>query len=267
MPEMLLFETDRTVQNIFVSENKFEKFQMHSHDFYEFEYVLEGKGKCYINGEEYKFEKGDVSFATPMDIHGYSSEQSLKVLSIHFRTSSLDRKLSGISHMEACVTKAGKAMQNAFEVLKIADRKDRLGGMLVEKAMEMIVIMFLQSVKEDTIRNMPREINCAVEYINTNFKEKIDLKTVSNIVGCSKEHFCRQFKKYTGVSFLEYLSRVRVEYGKNLLLNSNHSVTDICFECGFGCLRSFNRAFNEKYGCSPKKYQFVSKNNQNVDCF
>lgn len=43
MPEMFLFETDMTVQNIFVAENKFQKYKMHSHDFYEFEYVLEGK--------------------------------------------------------------------------------------------------------------------------------------------------------------------------------------------------------------------------------
>ena len=72
MPEMFLFETDMTVQNIFVAENTFQEYRMHSHDFYEFEYVLEGKGKCYTNGKEYDFSEGDVFFATPLDIHGYS---------------------------------------------------------------------------------------------------------------------------------------------------------------------------------------------------
>ena len=205
MPEMLFFETEITSQNIFIAENEFESFRMHSHDFYEFEYVLEGSGKCFVNGQVYAINKGDVAFATPLDIHGYSGNGKLKLLSVHFLSNGLDNKLMGICNMEACVVKTGRTMQNVFEVLKEADREDVLGGMLGEKALEMIIILFLQTVKNDRIKNMPREISYAVKYINENFKRKIDLEEVSKTVGYSKEHFCRQFKRYTGMSFLKYL--------------------------------------------------------------
>ena len=262
MPEMFLFETDMTVQNIFVAENTFQEYMMHSHDFYEFEYVLEGKGKCYTNGKEYDFSEGDVSFATPLDIHGYYGKERIKVLSVHFRANSIDKRLAGISNIEACVFKSSSAMRNAFELLKSANREEGLGGMLGQKALEIVVIMFLQAVSREKAKDMPHEIGFAVEYINTHFKEKINLDTICETVGYSKEYFCRQFKKYTSMSFLEYLSQVRVAHARNLLANSGLSITQICFECGFGCLRSFNRAFSKKFECSPKKYQYLSKNSQ-----
>lgn len=260
IPEMLLFETEITSHNIFVSENEFENFRMHGHDFYEFEYVLEGSGKCFINGQEYSFKKGDVAFVTPLDVHGYSGNGRMKLLSVHFLSNGIDGNLMGICNMDACVIKAEESMQNVLEILRNANQEDGMGGMLAEKALEMIVILFLQIVKNDRIKNMPREISYAVKYINTNFKRKLDLEEVSKIVGYSKEHFCRQFKRYTGMSFLEYLSHVRVVYGRNLIVNNGLSATEACFECGFGSLRSFNRVFAEKYGCSPKKYahQYLS---------
>ena len=70
---------------------------------------------------------------------------------------------------------------------------------------------------------MPREISYAVKYINTGFKRRLDLEEVSRAVGYSKEHFCRQFKQYTGMSFLEYLSHVRVVHGRNLIVNNGLS--------------------------------------------
>ncbi len=265
MPKMLLFETDKTVQNIYVAQHEFESFRGHSHDFYEFEYVLEGEGKCFINGKEYPFRQGDVSFATPLDVHGYAGCGRLRVLTVHFRINSIDKNLSGIMDKEAVVISSSEAMRHAFDILKEADRNDGLGGMLGKKALEMIVIMFLQTIKEDKIKDMPREISYAVEYINMNFKDKIDLKTVSEAVGYSKEHFCRQFKRYTGMNFLEYLSGVRAHHAKNLLVDGGFTVTEVCYECGFGCMKSMNRVFLKKYGCSPKRYinQYLSQNNQN----
>ena len=84
----------------------------------------------------------------------------------------------------------------------------------------------------------------------------INLENMSELIGYSKEHFCRQFKKYTGMSFLKYLTNLRTVHAKNLLDNGEYAVTQICYECGFGCLRSFSRAFKEKYGCTPQNYKY-----------
>ena len=77
-PEMILFEKD-IAQNVYISKNNFKNYELHNHDFYELEFFVEGNGLCEINGKEYSFRKGDISFATPLDIHGYKGDDNIKI--------------------------------------------------------------------------------------------------------------------------------------------------------------------------------------------
>jgi AraC-like DNA-binding protein len=63
------------------------------------------------------------------------------------------------------------------------------------------------------------------------------------------------FKKATGLNFTEYLSRIRIERAKNLLLNPNLRVSEIAFEVGFQSLTHFNRVFKNTVGQSPTRYR------------
>lgn len=68
-------------------------------------------------------------------------------------------------------------------------------------------------------------------------------------------HFCKLFKKATGLTFTDYLSRVRVEKAKSLLLNPNMRVSEAAFAVGFGSLTHFNRVFRQHVGCSPTAFR------------
>jgi AraC-like DNA-binding protein len=63
------------------------------------------------------------------------------------------------------------------------------------------------------------------------------------------------FKKATGINFTDYLSRVRTERAKNLLLNPNLRVSEIAYEVGFQSLTHFNRVFKRILGQSPTEYR------------
>jgi AraC-like DNA-binding protein len=63
------------------------------------------------------------------------------------------------------------------------------------------------------------------------------------------------FKKATGINFTDYLSRVRTERAKNLLLNPNLRVSEIAYEVGFQSLTHFNRVFKRILGRSPTDYR------------
>ena len=138
-------------------------------------------------------------------------------------------------------------------------KKDDFKYMVYKNLLERIVILFMRSNKCSLKTNMPKEIIYAVGYINTNFHRKIDLQSVAEISNYSPEHFSRQFKKYTGLGFNQYLTNVRLSHAKNLLINKDISITQVCYESGFGSLRSLDRAFKNKFDCSPKKYK-----NQNL---
>jgi AraC-like DNA-binding protein/ligand-binding sensor protein len=103
--------------------------------------------------------------------------------------------------------------------------------------------------------NEPQAITRAKEFIAENQGEDISLGQVAKAVNTSTFHFCKLFKKATGLNFTEYVSRVRVEKAKNLLLNPNLRISEIAYEVGFQSLTHFNRVFKKITGQSPTEYR------------
>jgi AraC-like DNA-binding protein len=101
----------------------------------------------------------------------------------------------------------------------------------------------------------PPVILRAKEYILEHQTENLRLGHVAKAVNTSTFYFCKLFKKATGINFTDYLSRVRIEKSKNLLLNPNLRVSEIAFEVGFQSLTHFNRVFKKILGQSPTEYR------------
>ena len=101
----------------------------------------------------------------------------------------------------------------------------------------------------------PSVITRAKEYIHEHQTEELSLGQVAKAVNTSTFYFCKMFKKVTGINFTDYLSQVRIENAKNLLLNPNLRVSEIAFEVGFQSLTHFNRVFKRILGRSPTQYR------------
>jgi len=95
----------------------------------------------------------------------------------------------------------------------------------------------------------------AKAYIHEHQGEDISLGQVARAVNTSTFYFCKLFKKVTGINFTDYLSRLRIEKAKSLLLNPNLRVSEIAFEVGFQSLTHFNRVFKKLLGQSPTEYR------------
>ncbi|MDB6067978.1 MAG: AraC family transcriptional regulator [Pedosphaera sp.] len=101
----------------------------------------------------------------------------------------------------------------------------------------------------------PPTITRAKQFINEHQADDLSLGAVAEAVNTSTFYFCKMFKKATGLHFTDYLSRVRIEKAKNLLLNPNARVSEIAFEVGFQSLTHFNRVFKKVTGQSPSAYR------------
>jgi YesN/AraC family two-component response regulator len=101
----------------------------------------------------------------------------------------------------------------------------------------------------------PPVISRAKAYIQEHQTEDLRLGQVAKAVNTSLFYFCKIFKKATGLNFTDYLSRIRIEKSKNLLLNPNLRVSEIAFEVGFQSLTHFNRVFKRAAGQSPTHYR------------
>lgn len=101
----------------------------------------------------------------------------------------------------------------------------------------------------------PPNITRAKEFIHQHQSEDLSLARVAQAVNTSTFYFCKMFKKTTGLHFTDYLSRVRIEKAKNLLINPNLRVSEIAYEVGFQSLTHFNRVFRKMAGESPSDFR------------
>lgn len=108
-------------------------------------------------------------------------------------------------------------------------------------------------VKEESAE--PPLITRARLYIKEHQENDLTLTEVAKAVNSSAFYFCKLFRKSTGITFTDYVARVRVEKVKALLLNPHKRVSEAAFEAGFQSLAQFNRVFRKQTGESPSVYR------------
>jgi AraC-like DNA-binding protein/ligand-binding sensor protein len=98
-------------------------------------------------------------------------------------------------------------------------------------------------------------VNRARVYILERHADELTLGEVARSVNMSAFYFCKTFKKATGMTFTNYLARVRIEKVKNLMLNPHKRVSEAAYEVGFQSLSQFNRVFRRIAGEAPTDYR------------
>ena len=98
-------------------------------------------------------------------------------------------------------------------------------------------------------------IRKALQYIATNFAQKLTLAMVAREIGVSAGYLSTLFSEIVGVSFQDYLRNIRVEESKLLLLSTDYSLSDIAHAMGFPDQSYFSKVFKKVVGVSPGKYR------------
>ena len=144
-----------------------------------------------------------------------------------------------------------KALQEAYFQTRVIPRKQyesvvRLLTIFAQHLSELSKQLIVQEQNSE-----PPAMKRAKVYIAENHTSELSLTTVAKSVNMSAFYFCKSFKKATGLTFTEYLARVRVEKVRNLLLNPNKRISEAAYEAGFQSLSQFNRVFRKIVGESP----------------
>ena len=98
-------------------------------------------------------------------------------------------------------------------------------------------------------------INGVISYIGSNYTRNITLDEVASFAGYSPSYFSRIFKEDMGKTFKEYLTELRIEKSKSLLLSGNLPMAEICHMVGFNDQSYFCKTFRTVTGVSPDKFR------------
>ena len=119
-------------------------------------------------------------------------------------------------------------------------------------------------LREDSLRQaditsrteMQREL---LAYIQEHYTEKITLSMLAKEFHLSEKYLSWYFKEHFYISFMQYVSHLRMTRAKHLLYSTEHSITEIAFSCGYPSVNFFIRSFKEAHGITPLQYRKQSK--------
>ncbi len=93
----------------------------------------------------------------------------------------------------------------------------------------------------------------AIVYIRLNYQSGITMNAVAEYTGISERYLRRLFSQYLNLSPLDYLNQIRINKAVELLRNTEMSVKEVCYLCGFQSPQYFSRVFKHQMGISPRK--------------
>lgn len=256
-----------------VNVHSFE-FLWHYHPEYELTYIVKGEGKRLVGDSYENFSEGDLILLGPNLPHTWITEKKKKETCCAFViqfTHAFVEKLSEFPEMngfEKLFVKADRGLR--FNKAKNKDCVFLLQRMI--KSSELVKFSLLlqllellsnnKSIPLASARYKPmkgnenqQRISKVFLYVEKEFQASITLKKAASIINLSESAFCKFFKRVSGKTFSDYTNEIRIAHACKLLIETDKSIGEIAFQCGFESLTYFNRVFLRKKNMKPSIYR------------
>jgi AraC family transcriptional regulator of arabinose operon len=146
-----------------------------------------------------------------------------------------------------------RALKAIFEKARLRQITDGYLNSLC--AYQFITELYRSTTFEKTVSEIPDAITKTVNYIELHYDQIINLDEMAHIAGLSKYHFLRQFNRFTGLTPLEYLNKLRIEKAAGLLRMTEQTLDEVALAVGFANGNYFSKVFRHWVGMSPGKYR------------
>jgi len=240
----------------------------HEHKFYELEITLFGNGVQTINGTTHPMRRGEVHIIRPGDVHAFHIDGPLKTFLVQFspklvqsndnftRIGGADRALITYLGNDEC--DAFEGICNALDYLKTGEG-DAESDMIC-KLIDVLLGIFYASLNnrkkaKETSRDSPDKIQQMLDWIQMHYRTHINADDIAKQFHFNTAYLRRLFKDRVGVSIMQYLKTLRLEYAKNLLLTTSMKISEVCDRSGYRSMPTFIADFKGKFGYAPLAFR------------
>lgn len=266
--------------------NSHELSALHMHNYMQLWYGLRGTFRHSFNNVYYNQSEGDFLFVPPFFPHQIDTSQSENAEFIYcdfsdefldvLPNSSEKNTLFNLAYLRPLITNAYNmkpyisfpqetAKQIKYFLLELIKEQDNLNELsptylrtTLTRILNLVAHEYetIAPQKDDALFIKYRAaIQEALNYIDENYMENIQLKTISKIALMSERSFSYVFKQITGRTFLDYLQYMRIRQAQSLLEKTDQPLISICLECGFYDTAHFCHTFKRITGFSPGAYR------------
>lgn len=250
----------------------FFEFKWHYHPEYELTYIVKGNGYRIVGNTYENYTEGDLVLLGPNLPHTWTGKavesEPFEAIVIQFSKEFItaflgfDEAYSIKKLLENSARGiAFEATQELVQAIKTLIEKEGMDRILqLISALNQLAQSNYTLITPNTFHTIASKkselrINEVCLFIQNNFNSNITLKQVASQIYLTESNFCKFFKKATGKTFSDYLNEIRINEASRLLLQTDKTISQISFECGFETLSYFNRVFLKKKNQTPSFFR------------
>jgi AraC-like DNA-binding protein len=262
-------------------EKPTEALKLHSHDYYQIYFVVQGDLVHHLQEGKAMLSRGDV-FLLPPNIPHYIEpvKEKIEFVSLSFMPEFLSdcgNKMVQDFLQTLAATPVNKIQPklvlNAADTL-FADsllkrigaefeEKKTAGEVMIRECLLVLLTLFARIFFEENAEDLTLELKkkttlLCMEYIQNHFDEAISLSEMSRLFAMSRTSFCNLFLSTAGMPFKEYLNSYRIDKACEML-RAGEKASTVSENCGFSDYSTFHRCFKKKTGLSPTQYRIGEK--------
>lgn len=256
-------------------------FPLHFHDEYELVYIVESSGTSFVGDSVSKYKPGNIFFwgsrlphTIKNDIEFTHSNSNKKARAIiiqlhpHFGVNANKQpelhnihNLLGLSARGICFNAAvGKSLHEQLVALPdINNHFERYIQVLsiinTLSIQQEFTLLSSKAFSDSLNAEIGNRITTTLEFIAENYSRVLNLEEVASLNHMSVTAFCNFFKRKTGKTLVSYLNNYRISKACQMLIDSEDSIAEIAYLCGFNNISNFNRIFRNIVKQTPKEYR------------
>lgn len=272
---------DRAVESVRYLEHGWPTnlCRWHSHEEYELHLIVATKGKAFVGDYIGDFGPGSLFLCGPNLPHNWVTDDigapevvDTRDMLFQFNQVSVDSLKEGFPEFRELDellerSRGGIEFANfdlAFARKALTDIRNAHGAMRVLKAMSFLLMikdhpdqkrLSVANVSYPNFKTSTSSIAEVVDFITEHFAEDISLSKAADMAAMSQTAFARNFQKFTGSKFSEFVTRVRIGQACSMLQATDLRVATICHEVGYNNLANFNRHFLKIKQMTPSNYR------------
>ena len=258
-----IFGINREKNNkLFYHEYENSRGGFHFHSQIELCFVDEGELDVVVNGHRKRLKKGEMSVALSFDSHSYHTADNSKTaflfvpiyLCEEFVTFAKDKRITNPFICEQEVV--DKIRSCVKELIKVNENEFKVKGYIYVILGTIIEHLMFESKQIASDTNLSTKL---LFYINENFKREMTLSDIAMEMGYNPAYISRYFKDTFKIGISQYITMIRLRNALMLMRENRHNITYCAMESGFASMRTFYRAFQNEFQCSPREHLIANK--------
>lgn len=227
----------------------------HRHSCYELVYYVTGTGAMQLDGRQLLYKPGALTLTRPHFDHDERHDEYTDVIFFGFVYDDHPVPLPNGLYQDSA---NGEILDLVLKMKQELLERQLYHEARVNLMMNEIIVLLGRSVNAGLPLQQPEKLLYARRYMDENFAQPVNLRTLAEISGYSEDHFRHLFKKQTGLPPAQYVIRKRLEAARKMLLSTSASVSEIGSDSGFSTTSQFIELFKREWGVTP--LQFRRKN-------